>query len=848
MPDLALSHLRVLELGDKPAAYAGHFLADLGADVIKVEPPFGAPERAEPPFAKDIPGPDRGLAFIHFNTNKRGVVLDLDRKEDQDNFLHLARAADIVIEANQPGYLDARGIGYAALKSTNHGLILTQLSPFGQTGPYRDFKGNAAIAEAMSGMIFSLGDDTRAPCMSPNEIQSQIAGMHAAYVSLAAVYNRRKGGTGQSIDISLQEMGTHMFAGLADYGLTKTIRRRPGLGSLSGVTSIYKTLDGFAHIQPGDNHWPNLVEWINDPMLFEEQWQDREFRNQNGDVLRMIVEGFIAGFKTADFVPEAQRRSLPTAPINKVSDMANSEHVQVLGSFVERTHPEIGTYKSINVPFGMTESPMQFRRPAPRLGEHTAEVLAEVRAADAATSHPFEGLTAGSSLPPLEGKEPEGRVTDPPLQEGKGQARPSSLPSPAGEGIGNSTSQDATFAVPTGGSNVHRKLPLEGLRILDFTRVIAGPAGTQFLAFLGADIVKVESHLLPQSIRQPGTNFSDINRGKRSITVDSRTKQGREVLMRLAETCDVVVDNFSAGVMDRLGLGYEDFRKVKPDIVAIQMPGFGKVGPLKDWVAYGQILQAFNGLTYLWRDPETPTEACIKGPVADYVSVALLTVAVLSSIEYRDRTGKGQFVDLNMLQGLAHTLGPLYLEYWVNGRDPEPKGYWSGRYAPFGAYPCRGEDNWCVIAVETDAEWQAFKKAVGEPGWAFDERFQTKQGRLDNRAALNQAVSTWSQQYTARQVMYFMQGAGIAAGPIYSCEDTFHDYHLRSRNHIVRVEHPQPWGPFEHQGAPWKLSETPAVDTRPAPVLGEHTEEIMRELLNMSPEELKRLQEAKVLY
>ena len=784
----ALSHLRVLEVGDKPASYAGHFLADLGADVVKIEPPGGAAERFEPPFAADVEGPDRGLSFIHFNANKRSVVMDLATEADRAAFLDLATTADILIEATPVSHLSDLGIGFEELQDRNPRLVMVSMTPFGQTGPLAQYKGNHAVTEAMSGVIFTLGDDTRAPSISPNELLSQVAGIHAANTALAAIFNNRHGGAGQRIDLSIQEIGTHMTTGLADYSLTRAIRRRPGKEAVGGVTAIYETTDGYAHIQPDFPHmWDALSQWLNDPMFEGEEWKDREYRNQNRDVLQMILQPFVAGMSTEEVTGEAQRRKIPTGPINSVSDMVTSDHVKTLGSFIDRNHPEVGDYQSTTFPFRMNETPMQNRRPAPRVGEHQQEVLGQRNAQ----------TTASSSR---------------------------------------------------GGSRSTRKKPLEGLRILDFTRVIAGPAGTQFLAYMGADIIKIESQNLAGAVRQPGPNFVDINRGKRSVVLDSRTAEARDIAMRLAETCDLVIDNFSAGVMDRLGLGYEAFKKVKSDIIAISMPGFGLTGPLRDWVAYGQILQAYTGLTYLWRAPETHVQACIKGPVADYVSAAELGLAVLSSVEYRARTGEGQFIELSMQEGLAHMLAPQSLEYTINKREPQPKGYQSTRYAPNGAYACLGDDQWCVISVETDEEWAAFQAAAGEPGWALEERFQTKAGRIENRAALDAAISTWTAEYTPRQVMHFLQKAGVPAGMVQSSEDLFYDYHLIRRGHIVEVNHPEPWGPFAHQGLPWQFSDTPADAAIPAPKLGEHTDEVLSQILGMDAREIAALKELKVLY
>ena len=241
-------------------------------------------------------------------------------------------------------------------------------------------------------------------------------------------------------------------------------------------------------------------------------------------------------------------------------------------------------------------------------------------------------------------------------------------------------------------------------------------------------------------------------------------------------------------------------------------------------------------------------QASIKGPVADYISSSSVTMASMAAVEYRDRTGKGQIVELNMLEALASTLNPFYMDYLINKRDPAPLGYRSARYAPYGGYPCRGVDEWCVIAVETEDEWKAFQKAIGEPGWVSDPKFQSRAGRIEHREELDANIATWTREYTKHQVMHFLQRDGVPAGSIQSAEDVFYDYHLRTRGHMVEVANPAPWGTFELYGAPMRFSATPARDTAPTPDLGQHNEEIFKGLLGLSPEEYQQLIRLKAIY
>jgi benzylsuccinate CoA-transferase BbsF subunit len=201
-----------------------------------------------------------------------------------------------------------------------------------------------------------------------------------------------------------------------------------------------------------------------------------------------------------------------------------------------------------------------------------------------------------------------------------------------------------------------------------------------------------------------------------------------------------------------------------------------------------------------------------------------------------------------MLEALAATLNPFYMDYIVNRRAPLPPGYQSARYAPYGAYPCRGDDAWCVIAVETEEEWKAFQKAVGEPGWAFEEKFQTKAGRIAHREELDANIATWTREYTKHQVTHFLQRDGIPAGAVQSAEDLFYDYHLRKRGHIIELRNSEPWGTYETYGAPARFSLTPAVDAVPVPDLGQHNRDVFQGLLGLSEAEYDRLVEEKAIH
>ncbi len=879
----ALEGIRVLELGGA-ATYAGFTLANLGADVIKVEPPDGDPYRWEPPFAGETPDPERSLAFIYFNTNKRGVVLDFSREEDREKARALARTVDVVLEAFQPGHLDALGLGYGDLSAVNPGLVMVSQTVFGQTGPNRDFKGNNAVAEAMGGIMFVGGDKDRAPCVSPFEQLTQVSGLHAAAFALMALRQRDATGRGQHVDVSIQDVGTQMFVGISQYAHDFTIRRRVGAGPFGGGTNIHKLKDGYLHLMPGMPYqWMNMADkWMHDPVLSQPEFSDIQFRQANADAIEPLIHEWVMQFGVEEFVNKGQLElRIPCGPVNTAGQFAESAHVKERKWLLQGSHPQLGDYAHPGVPYHMGESAMTFRRPAPGLGEHTEEVLGEVERAVPAggsdTPHPhlppqggkgqegearppsssFEGLRTGSSPAAGEGTERSGRGQE-------GQAQPSPSPSPAaGEGTEREAPprQVATprpdprthtgiydFEDSAGLATTKGRRPLEGIRVVDFTRVIAGPAGTQVLGWYGAEVIKIESNELRGALRTPGQpGFGDLNRSKKSLTVDIRTPEGKRTIKDLVSKSDAVIDNFAAGVLDKLGLGYGELKKAKPDIVMVSMPGGGMSGPLRDWVAWGQTMTANCGLMYLWGYPDSPVEARPKYPYADYLCAAQGTMAVLAGLAYRDRTGKGQFIELAQVETMAHTIGPAYMDYFINGKDPEARGYGTLRWAPYDNYPCMGFDQWCVIAVDTEAEWTAFKGVLGNPAWADVEHFGTKAGRIAHKRELDGNISGWTRGQTARQVLFMLQKAGVAAGMTQSAEDVYADRHLWERGHIVRATHGT-GETFVHYGLTGIFSESPGDATEPAPAMGQHNDEICLGLLGMERGEYERLKESKVIW
>ena len=394
--------------------------------------------------------------------------------------------------------------------------------------------------------------------------------------------------------------------------------------------------------------------------------------------------------------------------------------------------------------------------------------------------------------------------------------------------------------------------PLEGIRVCDFTWVWAGPFCTMQLAHLGADVIKVESTKRLDTVRgfipaddQPGVNragyFNQYNQGKRSVQLDLSTSEGREIALKLAAASDVVTENFSAGVMERLGLGYERLKAVKPDIIMISLSGYGATGPLSPYISYGPAQVPMSGLASL--------TGYIDGPPME-VGVSYGdpnggihgAVAILAALWHRQRTGEGQYIDQSQWESAIAVLPEGVMAQVMNGEQPARRGNRDGVMAPHGTFRCAGEDEWVSIACGSDEEFRALCRVMEQPGLADDPRFVTMAARKQHEDELEDLISNWTGARDRWQITRALQEAGVAAFPSMTSADLVADPHLRARGILVELEHLEV-GERIHVGIPWQMSGTPCAVQAPAPLLGQHTDEVLREVLRMPDAEIARLRE-----
>jgi benzylsuccinate CoA-transferase BbsF subunit len=405
---------------------------------------------------------------------------------------------------------------------------------------------------------------------------------------------------------------------------------------------------------------------------------------------------------------------------------------------------------------------------------------------------------------------------------------------------------------------------LAGYRILDFGTAFASPMAAHLLADMGAEVIKVESHSRLDGLRlgrpivgediaggdrgewpeyQPV--FHGLNRSKLGITVNIKHPEGVELLKRLVRISDVVINNFSPGVMDRAGLGYDVLRTEKPNLIYVSLPAAGESGPLRDIVTYAPVIAALAGISGLvgYSSAREDFVGTLQVAFCDAVGALHAVVAILAALRRRRATGEGQAVEIAQWEAAVSMLGEGLLDYTMNSRVLGPLGNAHPSMVPHGNYRCAGDDAWVAIAVRSEVEWRAFCRAAGHPEWADDARFADAYRRRQHRGELDAMITTWSSQHTPYEVMEILQAAGVTAMPVMTLEDQFRDPHLREREIHVESEHPKVGLEFLH-GIPWRLSETPGRIRRPAPLLGEHNAYVFGDLLGLPESEIQRLTEA----
>jgi benzylsuccinate CoA-transferase BbsF subunit len=789
----------VLEIGDSVAvAFCGKVLADLGADVVMVEPPGGRRLRQLPPHYDGCPESGRSVLQTWLSANKRSITLRVTDAQDKASLHELARRADVYLSGPAaPEVTD--------LRAANPRLAAVTISPFGAHGPYRTYQANDLTLFALSGFSFYVAcpaDDPAGlpPKENPGQQVALVAGLSAAIATLWGVAARQRTGQGVSLDVCEWEAFTHLLyehtAQLSDGKLPADRRRRPGavITVVGGLILCLPCLDGWVLASPREDHqfaqWGELigdVAWSRRP-----EFANPVLREQHGWEIYERSAAWTGVRKKAGVYLAAQEKKIACFPVNRMEDLLAMEQLKHREFWVQIDHPVMKGITYPGIPARVSGPKTLPGRPAPEPGEHSAEIRRE--------------LGRSSEEAPA--------VRERPIIHKKADG-------------------------------VHQNV-LEGVRIVDFSWVVAGPFCTKLLALMGADVIKVESGRRAQ-YKERGAWFSILNNSKKSCTINLATAPGKEIAKRLIGMSDVVVENFSTGVMERLGLGYEALRATKTDLIYVSSSGVGRTGPGRDWLAYGSLLQGLSGWTSLFSAPSPKMEGMGIAPSwTDPLTGLWEALIIQAALRHRTRTGAGLYVDLSMLESTIPLMGDVFLDVMSKSHSTDaPAGHASR--LPHGIYPCGGKDSWIAISVEGPPGWEGLCKALGEPAWCRDEALLTPDERRRHRERVNRLLADETSRWSATDLFHRLQAAGVAAAPCYGLRDIVADPHMQSRGLFREVA----IGGAKAQlttGLPWREEGSEWKGTLlPAPALGQHNDYVFRNLLGLSEQEFESYQREGVI-
>ena len=405
-----------------------------------------------------------------------------------------------------------------------------------------------------------------------------------------------------------------------------------------------------------------------------------------------------------------------------------------------------------------------------------------------------------------------------------------------------------------------QQLPLANIRVLDFTQVRVGPQFTQWLAVMGAEVIRVETKTRPESFKMtnnPGNitapvkyrvgYFASLNYSKQSITINMKSPKSFELIKDLLKHIDIVAENFRTGVMERWGMGYNDLKKINPGIILLSASGFGRTGPMKDEPAYAPVIDGFSGYSYVNGYPDgEPAEAGARG-FSDSIAAYQGVFAVMAALYHRSKTGEGQFLDLSMSEADV-ALGPeAIIEYAVTGRVQQRLGNSDKHMAPHNIYRCLGEDNWIAIAVSNEKEWKGLCKAIGNPKWTKDNKFSDAAGRRTHKDELDALIETWTAKHDHYEAMKILQQAGVIAGASLKVEEFCSDPHIKERGFLIDIEYPDK-SSIRRSALPFNLSGSGKGNYTHPPEAGENNRYVFGTIMGLSPEKIKELEKEQVIY
>ncbi|MEC7874991.1 MAG: CoA transferase [Actinomycetota bacterium] len=797
---MLIEDLRVLDLTDHRGEVGPWLLGRLGAEVIKIEPPGGSTARREPPFVTDAPDGLGSLQFAAYNDNKQSVELDLNTDAGRDAVLKLASGAEIIFDSGPPGYLTSAGISEAELTAVNPELVYVLVTPFGADGPRSGDPASELSIAALGGPMSLQGVRERSPLKVSVPQVWRHTGAEAALASLVGYTRMQRTGEPQWIDVSAQTAMTWTLLNSMEAHEVQgyDFERAGSKVSLALTIDLRRSArDGYVINAPIGATYGPLVPWMIAEGIVDESWADEDWstydhRALSGEETAMSYEDMLGAlddlcsrYTREELLMRGIELGATFAPVNSIHDLLNVDHLEV----------------------------RDFWRP-------------------------FEVADTGSEVR---------RAGGPLTVDGERCDQPSNIPISDSSGT-KVRSEPVRMRRTSDAGPRDGDLPFAGLKVADFSWIGVGPITAKCFADHGATVVRVETEKRLDTLRAQapfkdgefGINrsnfYGSFNTSKLSLGLDLSSAAGLGVARRLAGWADVVIDSFRPGTMERLGLGHEQIRDDNPSVVTITTSLLGGGGPMSSLAGYGFHAAAIAGFTELvgWPDlgPDGPWMA-----YTDAIAPRFITTAIIAALDRRKRTGQGCHIEAAQLEVGLQLLAPELLDYQINGYLATRLGNRDLHLAPQGAYSCSGEDEWCALTVVDNESWLALQRALDFPEWAASSDLSTLEGRQAHHDIIDDRLTEWTSSRTAEEVERILLGAGIPAGKVQRSRDLVSDPQYLHRDFYKRLEHSEV-GVIPYAGHQYKIRDYNHGPRSAAPMLGEHTYEVLSELLGMSPDEI----------
>ena len=784
-----LRGVNVLDISEGIAGpFCAKLLSDMGADVVKVERPgSGDSSRQTGPFLNELADLEMSPSFFFLNTGKRSIELDIYDEGSKSTLHQLIKKFDVVISSETDSTLENHDLGFESLRTINPKVILTTVTGFGSFGPRSDYQSSHLISCAVGGWAQLCGTPDREPLQAGASVTQTLTGAYASVATLLAVQGRNSHGNGDHVDVSAQESvlaGAQLPTLFYEYdGLTP--ERYSSVGSGAGGAFMLPTSDGYIGLNAlTAPQWVMLCDFLGRRDIAENPYyQGVSWRN----------------------------------PDHRVEEIRAIFQEALKDRTAEELFHEAAAWR---VPFGLVPTLSDlFELPPHKERGFFTELV-----------HPTAGPV---SIPGI------------PFKTTAGELKIERSPL-LGEHTDEVLSEVANTSVDTAGDrspgNVNA-LPLTGLRVVDLSMFFAGPVGAQILADAGAEVIKVESvqridgwrgaaadsgSELPSWESSPYFNW--VNRSKKDITLNLTDPRGQDILKELVRQADVVIENYTPRVMANFGLTYDVLKEIKPDLIMLSLSGFGADNSWSDYTAFGMSTEQFSGVSHLtgYAD-DAPLFTGMTG--GDLYSGVIGAWGLLSALNHRTLTGEGQHIDLSQIEACNLYLGDLMTTWSLSHVDPGRMGNSRFSEIPQGIYPC-ANNRWIAISCATKEQWNVFMDELGIVDWTTD--------------TIHDEIRAWTASKDHIELMDYLQTLGIPAGAVMNGPELLADKHLRERDAFILQDRPI-LGEKHYPGQPYQFKFTETVTNMRAPFLGEHTEEILLDLVGLEAEQLRELYDDDVI-